>query len=92
MPSSSGREDDALGWMRFARAAQIGGNADAETQVAGFWLLATLGALAWDGPRDPARLDAWRQAQERIDARTAPAPRFISNGNGTQVRHAAISA
>ncbi|MBL8834139.1 MAG: hypothetical protein JNL71_17235, partial [Rhodospirillales bacterium] len=54
----AGREDDALGWMRFARAAQIGGNADAEAQVAGFWLLATVGGLQWDGPRDPARLDA----------------------------------
>jgi hypothetical protein len=69
----AGREDMAMDWMRFARAAQIGGGADAETQVAGFWLLATLGGLPWDGPRDPAKLDAWRQAQERIDARAAPA-------------------
>ena len=69
----AGREEDALGWMRFARAALAGGDADAEAQVAGFWLLATLGGMQWDGPRDPARLDAWRQTQERANANTAPA-------------------
>ncbi|MBI3503275.1 MAG: hypothetical protein HY059_00425 [Proteobacteria bacterium] len=69
----AGREDDALSWMRYARAALAGGDADAEAQVAGFWMLATLGGLQWDGARDPVRLDAWRQAQEHADARTAPA-------------------
>ncbi len=69
----AGREEDALGWMRFSRAALAGGDADAEAQVAGFWLLATLGGMQWDGPRDPAKLDAWRQTQERTNANTAPA-------------------
>lgn len=69
----AGREDDALGWMRFARAAMAAGDAKAEATAAGFWMLASLGGLAWDGVRDPGRLEAWRKSIETADARTAPA-------------------
>ncbi len=69
----AGREEDALAWMRFARVAQAGGDANAETLTSGFWMLASLGGLAWDGTRDAGRLEAWRQSIEKADARTAPA-------------------
>lgn len=62
----AGRADEALPWLRAAAAAN-------EDDAAGAWLLATLAGLAWESPRDPARLDAWRAALEKADARGAPA-------------------
>ncbi|MBI1245542.1 MAG: hypothetical protein GC202_11095 [Alphaproteobacteria bacterium] len=69
----AGHEDEALGWMRFARAAQAAGDEKAEAVTAGFWMLASLGGLNWDGARDPGRLEAWRKSIEASAPQTAPA-------------------
>jgi hypothetical protein len=69
----AGARDAATGWIRLVRASQIGGDANAATEAARIWLLATLAGIETGEARSTARLTAWRQALDANDARTAPA-------------------
>jgi len=67
----AGQRDQAALWIRLVRAAQIGGAESAANAAARMWFLATLAGIENAEARSPARLAAWRQAIEALDARTA---------------------
>ncbi|MCA3245294.1 MAG: hypothetical protein ING29_02330 [Azospirillum sp.] len=69
----AGRIEDAREWLRFARAARVGGDQAAEDRYAGLWALAAIAGLGWSDADEPRAFLAWREATMRIDARGAPA-------------------